>query len=233
VEKSIISNAMILQTEEVIRNITRLIDIENKSILELGCGTGRITFALAERVQEIVAIDIDTKAIEDARRRNLYDNVAFLVENMEDFDLKRKFDLILSIGVGYMYLRDIPNVIKNISEHLEEDGVAFLICSSPDDEYQRIVDLIVEENVRTISFYNEFEKLLSNYFTFEKTMLKGQLTFSDFDDVVHCFQREMKKEYQKELNNQEIQQLRDYFQEKNSLSVGNDSQAYICQSNIT
>lgn len=81
---------MISQTEKDITNITDLVDIENKSILELGCGAGRITFALAERVQELTAIDIDNKAIDDARQRNVYENVTFLAENIEDFDLEKK-----------------------------------------------------------------------------------------------------------------------------------------------
>ena len=220
---------MISQTEKDIRDITDLVDIENKSILELGCGTGRITFALAEKVQELTAIDIDAKAIQNARQRNVYENVAFLVENMEDFDLERKFDLILSIGVGYMYLRDLPSAIKNISHHLEEEGVFLAICSSPDAEYQKIVDLLVEENVRTTSFYDGFEKLLSSHFTFERIMLKKQLAFSQFEEVVRCFQRELEEDYQTELNNQHVQQLEEFFQRKNNLTVEDDSQAYICR----
>ena len=220
---------MISQTEKDIRNITDLVDIENKSILELGCGTGRITFALAEKVQELTAIDIDSNAIQNAQQRNVYENVTFLVENIEDFDLERKFDLILSIGVGYMYLRDLPNAINNISHHLEEEGVFLAICSSPGDEYQRIVDLLVEENVRTISFYKEFEKILSNYFTFEKRLLKGQRSFSNFEELVLCFQRELKEEYQTELNDQHSQQLGEYFQRRSNLSIDNDFQAYICR----
>jgi 2-polyprenyl-3-methyl-5-hydroxy-6-metoxy-1,4-benzoquinol methylase len=221
---------MISQTDKDIRNIIDLVDIENKSILELGCGSGRITFALADRVLEIMAIDIDAKAIESARQRNLFDNVTFLVENLEDFNLEKKFELILSLGVGYMYLRDLPNAIKTISLHLEKEGIFLAICSSPEDEYQKIVSLLVEENVKTISFYSEFDELLSNYFTFEKTMLKGQLTFSHFEDIVTCFQRELKEEYQKELKNPQIQQLKGYFEGKTELSIGDDSQAYICKS---
>ncbi|MGY5871918.1 MAG: methyltransferase domain-containing protein [Candidatus Thorarchaeota archaeon] len=223
------NNDLSSQTEKDIRNITDLVDIENKSILELGCGTGRVTFALAERVRDLTAIDIDTKAIEDARQRNVYENVTFLVENMENFDLERKFDLILSIGVGYMYLKYLPNAIKNISHHLEEEGILLLICSSPDDEYQKIVDLLVEENVRTISFYNEFEKLLSNHFVFEKRLLKGQLSFSDIEDVFQCFQRELREEYQTEMNNQHVRKLSEAFQRKSGLTVENDSLAYICR----
>ncbi|MFX1578928.1 MAG: class I SAM-dependent methyltransferase, partial [Promethearchaeota archaeon] len=154
------------QTEKDIIAITDLVDLENKSVLELGCGAGRITFELADKVLEIVAIDIDEKAIAEARQNNSYGHVTFLVENMENFDLKRRFDLILSVGVGYMYLRDLPSAIRNISHHLDAEGVALLICSSPNSEYERIVDLLVEEHVKTVSFYNKFEKILSNHFTF-------------------------------------------------------------------
>jgi SAM-dependent methyltransferase len=146
---------------------------------------------LSDNACEIVAIDVDANAIEDARQRNSHGNVTFLVANMENFDLKRKFDVILSVGVGYMYLQDLPHAIKNISYHLDDAGVFLAICSSPDDEYQKIVHFLVEENVRTIAFYSKFEQLLSDYFTFEKRLVKGQLNFSDFEEISRCFQREL------------------------------------------
>ena len=217
------------QTEKDIGTITDLVDLESKSVLELGCGAGRITFGLADKAREIVAIDVDANAIEEARQRNVYGNVTFLVENMEDFDLKRKFDLILSVGVGYMYLRNLPIAIKNISNHLDDTGVFLAICSPPDDEYQEIVDLLVEKNVRTIAFYNKFESLLLDYFTFERKLVKGQLNFSDFEEVLRCFQRELKEEYQIKMNNQHVKELKGYFQRKGELTIENNFQAYICR----
>ena len=217
------------QTEKDIRTITDLVDIENKSVLELGCASGRITFELADKAREIVAIDVDANAIEDARKRNSHANVTFLVENIENFDLKRKFDVILSVGVGYMYLQNLPHAIKNISNHLDHAGVFLAICSSPDDEYQKVVDLLVEENVRTVAFYNKFEKLLSDYFTFEKKSVKGQLNFSDFEEVLRCFQRELKDEYQTDISGRHLKKLKGYFQRKYRLTVENNFQAYICR----
>ena len=217
------------QNEKDIRTITDLVDNENKSVLELGCGAGRITFGLADKAREIVAIDVDANAIEDARQRNSHGNVTFLVENMENFDLKRKFDVILSVGVGYMYLQDLPNAIKNISNHLDHAGIFLAICSSPNDEYQKIVNLLVDENVRTIAFYNKFAKLLSDYFTFEKKSVKGQLNFSDFEEVLRCFQRELKEEYQTDMNNRHVKELKGFFQRKYRLTVENNLQAYICR----
>jgi len=217
------------QTEKDIDAINELVDIESKSVLELGCGSGRITFELADKVQEIVAIDIDAKSIEDARKNNLRSNVTFLVENMEDFDLKRKFDLILSVGVGYMYLKDLPSAIRNISHHLDADGVALLFCSSPNSEYERVVDLIVEENIKSVSFYNKFEKNLSNHFVFSKEQIKGRLDFSDFDEVLRCFQRYLKEEHATDMNNHHKGVLKGFFQRKGRFTVEDDSQAYICK----
>ncbi|MFX1441406.1 MAG: class I SAM-dependent methyltransferase [Promethearchaeota archaeon] len=217
------------QTEKGIRDITELVDIKDKSILELGCGTGRITFALADRVRELTAIDIDAKTIRDAQQRNVHGNVTFLVEDMEDFDLGRKYDLILTIGVGYMYLGNLPNAVKNISKHLEDDGTALLICSSPTSEYQRIVDLLVEENVRSVSFYNKFEKILSNHFSFSKKQIKGQLNFADFEEILRCFQRELKEEYATDMNKHHEEVLMGFFQRKGEFVVDDDSQVYICK----
>jgi SAM-dependent methyltransferase len=217
------------QTEKDIDTITELIDVKNKSVLELGCGPGRITFALADKVQEIVAIDIDVKSIEAARKTNLHSNVTFLVENMENFDLKRKFDVILSVGVGYMYLKDLPSAIRNISHHLNTNGVVLLLCGSPNNEYQRIVDLLVEENVRSVSFYNKFEKILSNHFTCDKKHIKEPLDFSDFGEVLRSFQTHLKGEYATEMNDHHEEVLRGYFQRKGRLSVEDESQTYICR----
>jgi len=217
------------QTEKDIRDITELVDIKDKSILELGCGTGRITFALAERVQELTAIDIDEKAILNAQQKNVHDNVVFRVEDLEDFDLGRKYDLILSVGVGYMYLRDLPNAVKNISQHLEDNGTALLICGSPDSEYQRIVDLLVEDNVRTVSFYNKFEEILSDHLVFSKKTIKGQLSFSDFEEVLRSFQKHLKGEYATDMNSHHEEVLKEFFQRKGRFVVGDDSHAYICR----
>jgi hypothetical protein len=128
-----------------------------------------------------------------------------------------------------MYLRDLPKAIKNVSRHLDAEGAALLICGSPTDEYQRIVDLLVEENVRTVAFYSRFEENLSNHFAFEKKTLKGQLDFPDFEEVLRCFRRELKEEYQKDINDRQEEKLREFFQKQGRPTVERDSRAYICR----
>ncbi len=212
-----------------VQHIMRLVSIYDRTVLEIGCGTGRITFPLAEIARKITAIDIDIKAIEDARKRNRFENVTFLVGNIETTQLGQKFDVILSTWMGYVYLNDIPKVISNISSHLKDDGV-FLLCSgSPIDEYNHIVDLLVEDNIKSISFYEKLENQLSTHFEFEKHILDGELAFSKFDEVIDRFRTELKTEHEVVMEPHHEHQLEDHFAPKDSLVIGWDSLAYLCR----
>lgn len=215
--------------ENDVHHITRLVAIDNNDVLELGCGDGRITFPLAEKAASITAIDIDAEAIENALIRNRFEHVSFLVENIETMQLGRKFDVILSTWMGYMYLNDISKAISNIVSHLKDDGV-FLLCSgASEDEYGQIVDLLVEENVKTVEFYRGLERLLSDHFTFENHILRGELAFSSLEEVIVRYQSELKTEHGIKMNSHHQQLLKDYVNSKGSYSIGWDSQAYLCR----
>lgn len=76
-------------------------DIENKNIVDLGCGTGVLSIASALlNAKEVYAFDVDEKAIEIAYENksfveNMYNcklKIKFDVMNIEEFNLKRKFD---------------------------------------------------------------------------------------------------------------------------------------------
>ncbi|MHA2118261.1 MAG: class I SAM-dependent methyltransferase [Candidatus Thorarchaeota archaeon] len=215
--------------EKDAEQIMRLVRIDDRTVLESGCGTRRIAIPLAEKAREIVAIDIDASAIEEARKENRFENVTFLVENIETTQLGRKFDVVLSTWLGYMFLNDIPKAIANISYHLEEDGIFLLCSSSPEDEYNQIVDMLVAENVKSTSFYNELEKHLSDHFVFEKHILKGLLSFTHMEEVMDRFRSELKTEHRTLINNQHEQRLKEYMIRKESLAIGWDSQAYLCK----
>jgi len=216
-------------TEEDVRQINRLVDVKNKSVLEIGCGTGRITFPLAKKAREIVAIDIDEIAISEASRRNRYENVRFLVENVETVRLGKKIDLILSTWIGFMYLNDVSKAIRNISNHLKDDGVFLLLSGYPEDEFTKIVRMLIGKVAKSISFYNELEKVLSKYFTFEKLVLEGELVFSDTKNIIERFRLELKNEYGLIMDDHQEQQLKRYLKDKKKLTIGNDSLAYLCK----
>ncbi|MHA2140094.1 MAG: class I SAM-dependent methyltransferase [Candidatus Thorarchaeota archaeon] len=217
------------KVEEDVHHITRLVSIESRTVLEIGCGTGRITFPLAEKAGRIIGIDIDANAIDEAQKRNRFENLTFLVENIETTQLGLTFDVILSTWMGYMYLDNIPKAIANISNHLKDDGV-FLLCSgSPIDEYNQINNLLVEDNIKSTSFYKELERLLSEYFVFEKHILKGQLAFTNLEEVMDRFRSELKTEHHISMDYHHERRLKEYMMDKGTFVIGYHSQAYLCK----
>jgi SAM-dependent methyltransferase len=103
------------------------------AILELGVGTGRLAFALAEQGFSMTGIDIAPAMLAQAaaRRAEAHPEVARRVElkraDMTALDLKRTFDLVIC---PYFTLAHVPrgmawkNTFATAARHLKPDGLA-------------------------------------------------------------------------------------------------------------
>ncbi len=68
--------------------LDRLASLAGMRVLEIGCGDGRLTWSLAERAEQVFAIDPDRQAIAKARRalpKSLKDHVQFDVGEAETY----------------------------------------------------------------------------------------------------------------------------------------------------
>ncbi len=80
-------------------------DLTGKHILEIGCGTGQLAIAIAERGASVLAIDICPEMIKYAKKNaalcKVTDRVQFQVVDFEELDIssKRQFDWIIAITV--------------------------------------------------------------------------------------------------------------------------------------
>ena len=78
-----------------------LVDFKGLSVLEIGCGDGRLTWRYADQAAQVTAIDPDRKDIEAARTNlpeRLEGRVSFLESTLEDFAESfsdRRFDLAI------------------------------------------------------------------------------------------------------------------------------------------
>lgn len=87
------------------------------SALDLGCGTGSLAVALAERNFKTVGIDLDKKMIEIAQHKaKAVNDVTFLVEDMTKIQRSFKagsFDTVYSFGNSIVHLSN-PDEIENL-----------------------------------------------------------------------------------------------------------------------
>ena len=114
----------VLQEELLINYLSDNIftaDESTKSVLELGCGYGRITKLLLTKfpnmIKEYLAVDLSPHQIESAKEYVGSNNnkLTFSVSDIQSFDTNKKYDLvILSEVLLHVLPSDIDSVIKKI-----------------------------------------------------------------------------------------------------------------------
>jgi SAM-dependent methyltransferase len=94
-----------------------------RSVLDAGCGTGRMGRELARRGFDVVGVDLDPVMLATARRRA--PRVPWLLADLETIALRRRFDAIVMAGNVMIYLTPDTEaaVLKNLAGHLEPQGV--------------------------------------------------------------------------------------------------------------
>jgi ubiquinone/menaquinone biosynthesis C-methylase UbiE len=79
--------------------IAELVDLDGKSVLEVGCGAGRLTAFAAERAGHVYAFDPDADRVATARAaltEEQRERVRFAVHDADALDVeRRRFDLAL------------------------------------------------------------------------------------------------------------------------------------------
>jgi ubiquinone/menaquinone biosynthesis C-methylase UbiE len=105
-----------------------------KSVLELGCGTGRVSLALADKASRLVGVDISDEMISRAREKNTALNVEFIQGDISSIQLSEKFDLIIAPYRVMQALEtdaQVAGLFSVIRRHLSSDGLAILNVFRP------------------------------------------------------------------------------------------------------
>jgi SAM-dependent methyltransferase len=95
------------------------------AVLELGCGTGRLTIPLAENGVEIVGLDVVPGMVDLAKQKSDGLPIEWVVADVRNYQLGRKFRLIFESGSVFHHMltrEDQEAYLARVREHLEEDG---------------------------------------------------------------------------------------------------------------
>jgi len=79
--------------------IGEVVDLRGKRVLDVGCGSGRLTEFAATHAAEVFAFDPDAEGVAEARQRlppGTHDRVTFAVRGAEELAApRRRFDVAL------------------------------------------------------------------------------------------------------------------------------------------
>ncbi len=93
------------------------------SVLDGGCGTGRVGIELARRGMDVVGVDVDAGMLAAARRNG--PDIPWHLADLATVDLGRQFDAIVLAGNVMIFLAPGSEaaVIHNLTRHLAPAGV--------------------------------------------------------------------------------------------------------------
>lgn len=112
---------------------------KNARILELCCGTGRLTLPIARDGYDITGIDITSSMLKQARQKATAEglDIPFIKADMRYFNLQETYDLIFIPfnSIHHLYKNDdIFKMFKTVKKHLKEDGFFIIDCFNPNIE---------------------------------------------------------------------------------------------------
>ena len=98
------------------------------SILEIGCGTGRLSRLLAEEGHQVTGIDLSEAMLASAEKKG-GDNIHYINMDMRDLQLSEKFDAVIIPYHTLNLLTDEQDILRTLTgchSHLRTDGQLLL-----------------------------------------------------------------------------------------------------------
>lgn len=116
---------------------------KNASILELCCGTGRLTLPLAREGYNISGVDFTASMLVQAKLKAEEEglDIKFIEADIRNLDLSEQYDLIFIPfnSIHHLYKNeDLFSALQVIKKHLKDTGTFLLDCFHPNIRY--IVD---------------------------------------------------------------------------------------------
>ena len=152
------------------------------SVLELGCGTGRVTFPIAEAGIDLLALDNSMEMMKVALEKinyqdTVYPNLQFVRSDMRNFTFNKKFNLIIIPFRGFQSLLtvyDQTQTILNIKNHLTKNGRFIFNAFVPNSESM--------SSAHDVLYHNKDVQDIDNN---RKFIIWNQSEYDQFNQIVH------------------------------------------------
>lgn len=119
---------------EVANLLARLPIKPTGRILDLCCGNGRHSRALARRGYEVVGVDLSPVLLKLAEEQNNYPNLRFVRCDMREITFQEEFDIVVNLFTSFGYFStDAENeaVVQNMARALKAGGEVVIDYLSP------------------------------------------------------------------------------------------------------
>jgi ubiquinone/menaquinone biosynthesis C-methylase UbiE len=118
--------------EEFLDKLEAILPLSGKEVLEVGCGEGTRSIAIAKRCKNLIAIDPDPELIKKAQVENPSENITYQVGSAEKppFD-NEKFDMVIfTLSLHHVPIDKMKTAIDEAARIVRKDG--FIVFLEPE-----------------------------------------------------------------------------------------------------
>jgi len=109
-----------------VKKLQQRLHAKELKVLDIGCGTGNISLAIAGLGCNVIGFDLDKESIAYARKRIKKGmRCRFFIGNAHELKIKERFDIIICSEV-LEHLKNPESLLKFISENLDKRGFLYL-----------------------------------------------------------------------------------------------------------
>lgn len=162
---------------------------ENDSVLDIGCGAGKYSIAIADKCKDVTGIDISSKMIQFAKEKAhefKKNNINFIKEDWENLDLD-KFEK--SFDVVFAHMTPAINSAETFEKMIKASKRTCIMCK-PTRRTDSIADKIKKMLNIDDSYGDLDEKLL---YAFEILWLRGYSPYIEYENQVWDIKRPIDK----------------------------------------
>lgn len=141
---------------------------QDKEVLEIGIGTGRLAVKVAPFCKTLYGIDMSPKTIIRTKENlSTFTNVELICADFIDYNFDLQFDVIYS-SLTFMHFKNKLSILKKIATLLKKNGIFVL---SIDKNQSDIIDL----HTRQINIYPDNTVDICRYLELAHMKLEKQL----------------------------------------------------------
>ena len=195
--------------------LSNFYNLENKKILDYGCGTGFITDLFSKKSNFVLGCDISKGQLEKAREFTSSQSHYFQDDFFDSKLEKSKYDFIfcrdLSVLVKMELDNDAVSYVNSIIDSLNDDGVAYFVFMG---------NLSGIKDSDKLSFRNPTMKQLVTFFN--KVGFVSMINFCGYQAIVLTRNKNLAEHYNKKMERSVIKLL-------NNLTVKEIGKYVACQ----
>jgi len=169
-----------------------------KSVLEIGCGTGKFGAKFSSAGYEIIGLDFSLDMLRVAKTRT-YKNFRTFCGNMQNFSLSKKMDFIFSVHdtMNYNLTREeFTKTLNSVKNSMHKDSIFMFDVTT---EYNIIKNF---QNSKSLYSTHETKILWDNYYDKSEKKIYSYLEFKNLKTKKKSKETHIQKIYsQEEIEN--------------------------------